>query len=184
MSGGEIVTRHKPEPLPFITGDPPENKIPLKSWTAPSLNPNAPSLPPIPGCNVPQHYSGEQQPFINVTIEIDGPLDTFMKPVDGGVHLVAQAFTLSPGTGEKRAFGVTARNYDEIFGQGGFSKQTRDQLYGARMVITVIEQKSDGTRLRDIYTYYQYRWIDVVDAIEAANRPGKTRPCPEPHRVK
>lgn len=174
-SDNEKVTEHDPVALNFITGEAATNFM-TQMWTAPPENPNTPSLPPIPGCGVPQHNPDDdnQQPFINVTIEVDGPLQEFMKPIMGGLPLTSQAFTLSPGTGEMKKFGLETKTYDELFGAGKFMHQMRDQLYGAQIKITVIEQKTDGTRTRDIYTYYQDRWVDVIDANQAKNKTGNT----------
>ena len=174
-SDDEKETKHDPVALNFITGEAATNFSTL-TWNAPSENPNSPSLPPIPGCNVPRHNPDDdnQQPFINVTIEIDGPLKDFMKPVSGGLPLDSQGFTLSPGTGDTKKFGFETKTYDEVFGAGGFTNLMRDQLYGSQIKITVVEQKTDGTRTRDIYTYYQNRWVDVIDAEQAKNKTGNT----------
>ncbi|WP_339390453.1 Ig-like domain-containing protein, partial [Crocosphaera watsonii] len=180
-SEDEDVTEHDPEALDFIKGEMATNWMSLvpeeaRMWTARDENPDTPSLPPIPGCNVPRHNPNDdnQQPFINVTIEIDGPLKDFMKPVAGGLPLESQGFTLSPGTGDMKTFGFETKSYDEVFGAGGFTNLMRDQLYGAQIKITVVEQEEDGTRTRDIYTYYQNRWVDVIDAEQAMNKTGNT----------
>jgi hypothetical protein len=172
-SPNEKVTEHNPESIGFITG---ENKISFeRSWTAPPNNPNVPVLPPLPGCVVPSHTPNQQQqPFTNVNIEIDGPLKDFMNSIAGGEPLVSNAFTLSPGTGLTKKFGFDSKTYDEIFGVGGFKNLTRDQLYGSQIKITVIDQKSNGDRTRDIYTYYIDQWVDVIDAEQAKNKAGNT----------
>ncbi len=168
----EKVTEHDPESIGFVTG---ENKISFeRSWTAPPNNSNVPVLPPLPGCVVPPHTPNQQQPFTNVNIEIDGPLKDFMKSIAGSEPLISNAFTLSPGTGLTKKFGFDSKTYDEIFGVGGFKNLTRDQLYGSQIKITVIDQKSNGDRTRDIYTYYINRWVDVIDAEQAKNKAGDT----------
>ncbi|MDJ0660865.1 MAG: Ig-like domain-containing protein [Crocosphaera sp.] len=174
-SDDEEETIHDPVALNFITGESATNFMTME-WMAPPENPNSPSLPPIPGCNVPTHNpdDDEQQPFINVTIEIDGPLKDFMKPVMGGLPLESQGFTLSPGTGDTKKFGFQTKSYDELFGAGGFINQMRDKLYGSQIKITVVEQKTDGTRTRDIFTFYQNRWVNVIDAEQAKNKTGNT----------
>jgi methionine-rich copper-binding protein CopC len=172
-SPNEKVTEHNPESIGFVTG---ENNIHFeRSWTAPPNNSNVPVLPPLPGCVVPPHTPNQQQqPFTNVNIEIDGPLKDFMKSIAGSEPLISNAFTLSPGTGLTKKFGFDSKSYDEIFGVGGFKNLTRDQLYGSQIKITVIDQKSNGERTRDIYTYYIDRWIDVIDAEQAKNKAGDT----------
>ena len=168
----EVVTTHAPVALPLMTGSAATDSFPVFTWTAPPKNPSVPDLPPIPGCEVPPHQNNDpQQPFINVTIAIDGPLATFAKPAGGGIPLTSQAFTLSPGTGVTKKFALDAKTYAEMFGANGFLDLFRDQLYGAKVKITVVEQKSNGTRTRDIHTYFQDRWVDVVDAKEAKAPP-------------
>ena len=171
---GEMVEEHTPVALNFITGDTGATNFMTRTWMSPPENPNVPSLPPIPGCEVPPHHDGLQQPFKNVTIEIDGVLEKFMKPIAGGLPLVGQSFTLSAGTNETKKFGFETKPYAEVFPSNGFRDLLKDQLYGAKIKITVIEQQADGTRKRDIYTYYQYRWVDVIDANEAQNKTGAT----------
>ncbi|MCC6717083.1 MAG: choice-of-anchor D domain-containing protein, partial [Acetobacteraceae bacterium] len=172
----EVVTDHPPVALSLMTGSAAASSFPGFTWTAPPKNPSVPDLPPIPGCEVPPHQNNDpQQPFINVTIAIDGPLATFAKKTAGGVELASQAFTLSPGTGVTKTFNFSAKTYAEMFGSvQGFADLLRDQLYGAQIKITVVEQKSNGTRTRDNYTYYQDRWVDVVHYDMAKSMTGST----------
>ncbi len=172
----ETVTEHPPVALNLMTGSAATDNFPGFTWTAPPQNPNVPPLPPIPGCEVPPHRDNDpQQPFTNVTIEIDGPLATFAKPVAGGLPLASQAFTLSPGTGVTKKFDFDAKTFTEMFGSvQGFADLVRDQLYGAKIKITVVKQLSSGDRTRDIYTYYQDRYVDVVDAFQASKQTGDT----------
>ena len=46
--------------------------------------------------------------------------------------------------------------------EGGFATLNRDQLYGAKIEVTVTNQAADGQLTTDVYTYYQDRWVDVV----------------------
>ena len=170
----EMVTEHDPVALNLITGDSANQLIKSFNWDAPPQNPDVPPLPPIPGCDVPQHNPDtEQQPFTNVTIEIDGPLGDFAKAGAGSIALAGQSFTLSPGSASKKLV-IDAKSYAEIFGADGFKNLLHDQLYGSKIKITVIEQKPNGDRTRDIYTYYVDRWVDAVDANQAKNKTGAT----------
>ncbi|MEQ1847280.1 MAG: hypothetical protein ABL983_17070, partial [Nitrospira sp.] len=123
---------------------------------------------------VPTHnHSNSQQPFINVTIEIDGPLKDFVKQT-GDAGLEGASFTLSPG-GKSMSLSFGAKSYAEMFGStGGFAGLERDQLYGSQIKITTIEQHANGTRDRTVDIYYLYRWVDVVDAPLANNLSGNT----------
>jgi len=172
----ETVTEHPPVALNLMTGSAATDNFPGFSWTAPPQNPDVPPLPPIPGCEVPpRRNSDPQQPFINVTIEIDGPLATFAKPAGGGLPLQSQAFTLSPGTGVTKKFNFDAKSYDEMYGSvQGFADLLRDQLYGAKIKITVLVQKANGDRTRDVHTFYQDRFVTVVDAFQADKQTGDT----------
>ncbi|MBX3670121.1 MAG: choice-of-anchor D domain-containing protein [Rhodocyclaceae bacterium] len=168
----ETVNENDPTALPLITGEAAAT-IFTRTWNAPPENPNAPSLPPIPGCEVPQHNPGtNQQPFINVTIELDGPLDKFAKQ-SGDLALTGQSFTLSPGSGSK-TLAFDTKTYTEMFGANGFRGLSRDQLYGAKLKITVIEQKPNGDRIRTIDTIVFDRWVDVIDAAQAKDHKGDT----------
>ncbi|WP_457334994.1 hypothetical protein [Rhizobacter sp. P5_C2] len=177
------MTIHDPIALTFATGDGGMGGVtrPEWFWTAPPADPNAPpSPPPPPGCDVPQHPSapgGLLQPFVNVSIDIDGPLDRFAKALTNPIALqpVSSTFTLAPGSGESKLFGFQAKSYDEMFRSPKFQQLTADQLFGAKITITVIQQKAgELLRTRDVFTYYQYRWVDVIDADKSQNKTGKT----------
>src|SRR5713226_1963626 len=73
-------------------------------------------------------------------------------------------------TVKTKTCGLQTKSYDELFGAGNFKNQSEDQLYGAQIKITVIKQNPDGTRTRDLYTYYQYRWVAVIDATQATTQ--------------
>jgi hypothetical protein len=169
----EQVIISPPLSLGLITGDAAGQVLYSQTFNAPPANPNAPPLPPIPGCNVPQHNpSNNQQPFKNVTIQIDGPLAQFAKQT-GDLALVSQSFTLSPGSAP-HTFSFNAQSYADMFGVGGFKNLTRDQLYGSTITITVIDQLANGDRVRTVKTYDLDRWVDVVDANQANKLAGNT----------
>ncbi|MCG2592459.1 Ig-like domain-containing protein, partial [Ramlibacter sp. XY19] len=169
----EQVITNPAQALAFITGDAAGQSIFSRQWNAPPPLPNQPPPPPIPDCDVPPHHPGSNQdPFINVTIELDGPLADFAKQT-GDLGIVGQSFTLSPG-GPSKTFAVAAKSYVEMFGANGIANLNRDQLYGSKIKITTIEQKSNGDRIRTIDTFYVDRWVDVVDAPVAATLSGNT----------
>ncbi len=169
---GETVNENPATALPFITGNGGSSLF-NKTWNAPPPRPGAPVPPPIPDCDVPPHNpSTDQDPFINVTIEIDGPLADFAKQT-GDLGLVGQSFTLSPGGGSK-TFSFDSKTYAEMFGATGIASLNRDQLYGSKIKITVIEQMTNGDRVRTIDTWYLDRWVDVVDAPVANTLSGNT----------
>jgi hypothetical protein len=68
---------------------------------------------------------------------------------------------------KEKQLSAKGKSYDEIFGADGFSMLTRDQLYGARLRITEIRGKADGSRDVVVSTYYQYMWVPVVDSLQA-----------------
>src|SRR5206468_3772414 len=96
------------------------------SWDAPAELDDVPKRPPIPGCNVPPHHTGRQQAFVNVTIEIDGPLNQFAKKADSkDLELVGQKFTLSPGSNESKSFSINTESYEEMLGPDGTKSLNR-----------------------------------------------------------
>ncbi len=173
-SKAEKVTEHAPVALTFLTEDKAADNFKAFSWTAPAANKALPPLPPIPGCEVPPHNPDTKtQPFISVTIEVDGALGSFAKPVNGSLNLQSQSFTLSAGTGIQKKFDFDPKTYAEMFTTGqGFADLNRDRLYGAKIKITEIKQNSDGSRTRDIYTYYENRFVSLVHAPSAVDRKG------------
>ncbi len=154
-------TVHDPVALNFIAGESATN-FSTMSWSAPS------------GSSSSSRCKNDTEPFIKVSIEIDGPLDKFAKPVIDGVKLQTKTYTLEAGSGKTEKFGFQTKTYDELFGPGGFVNLTRDELYGAKIKITVEEQKANGDSTMDIFTYYQYRWVNVIYAEEAAQKAGRT----------
>jgi hypothetical protein len=171
----DTIVEHEPQSLGMIFGEAgPGIK---RTWSAPGKVPGAPEPPPPrTRCGVPPRPpSGMMvQPSLNVTIEVDGPLATFLtKPAGGGLDLVSQSFTLQAGAGDV-TFAGEPKTYDQLFGMDGFKNLTRDQLYGSKIKITEILQKADGSRQFDIYTFYLYRWVDVIDATMAKDKTGNT----------
>ncbi len=181
-----------PPPTPMDTVNPPQapvlvnmitgesgSLLQIPPWNPPpQTNPNLPPPPPA-GCNPPPPPPpGQmQQPYLNVNIQVDGPLATFMKQpssLTGGLPLSSYAFTLRPGDQGPVIFAGEAKDYSEMFGAGGISGLNRDQLYGSIIRVTEIRGASDGSRTYDYKTYVVSRWVDVVDAVEANNHTGST----------
>jgi hypothetical protein len=179
---GEKVTEHPTQVLDFINGNIPTNFKPM-IWTTPATEKNAP--PPIAGCQVPQHglpgrlFDGAE-PFINVTIVVDGSDEVLETPKDAAnfkspglnlttVPFVSQSFTLSPVSPgeptEAKELRLATHTFDLQHLATFFSKDT---LLGVKFTVTVIEQHEDGTRTRDIFTFYEYRWLDVSDPAGGA----------------
>ncbi len=170
---GDTEKRNEPKVLPMISGE--MGTFPTLSWRSPDRLPDSPPPPPPPpGCAVPARppKDTKQQPFRNVTIEVDGPLAEFMKK-SGNIELVSQSFTLSAGEGVTKMFGGDAMSYDKLFG-GKFADLTRDQLYGSKVKVTEIYGNPDGSRSYTYDTYYLYRWVDVMDPKEAQQKKGTT----------
>ena len=61
-----------------------------------------------------------------------------------------------------------------MYGPGGFAQLQRDQLYGSVIHVTQVNVEADGTYTADLFTYYAYRWVDVVDANAAKAKSGAT----------
>ncbi len=173
-SKDEKVTEHAPQALTFLTASAAADNFTTLQWNAPQPTKALPPLPPIPGCEVPPHNPDTKtQPFISVTIEVDGALGQFAKPVNGSLDLVSQSFTLSAGTGITKKFDFDPKTYAEMFkGGNGFADLNNDQLYGARIKITEIRQNADGSRTRDIHTYYQNRFVAAVEETSASKQSG------------
>src|SRR5262249_7692216 len=114
-----------------------------------------------------------------VKIEVDGPLEQFMKrltpPRAAGTTftplatLTSQTFTLTSGAKTKALVG-TSKSYDEIFGPGGFQKLNADRLYGAKIKVTETRTGKGVTPSIDVKTFYLYRWVSVVYAPEAQQK--------------
>jgi hypothetical protein len=164
-SPDEVIAPPMVTALTYLKGNSPATNFATQNFNAPPRNPNVPALPPIPGCQVPRHNPNvQQQPFINVTIAVDGPLNQFAKPVAGGLPLESQSFTLSAGTNINQKFGFVPKTYTEMFGANGIAAVDRDKLLGASIKITTIEQAANGVRTRTEKTFYEYRWIEAIAA--------------------
>jgi hypothetical protein len=172
FEGEDVVTIHAPVAMGFIL-DSGGSEIASFTFTADDPNPDLPVPAPIPGCAVPPHKNGDpQQPFLNVTIEIDGPLAKFAKPSkETDLPLVGQAFTLSAGDKQTKTFSITSK----LFDPEGLASLDHDQLYGSSIKITEIHQFADGKRTRDVRTFFLYRWVDLTRTVFGEPQPGEGR---------
>ncbi|WP_413925129.1 Ig-like domain-containing protein [Candidatus Accumulibacter phosphatis] len=159
----------------MITGE--TGSLSTITWTAPDKLPSTPPTPaPPPGCPAPAappNPPGMKQPYIKVTIDVDGPLATFMKQT-GNLPLTSQSFNLAAGSGEIKTFGGVAKSYAELLGASGLAGLDRDRLYGSSISITEETGNPDGSKHTEKYRIYLYRWVDVVDADEATKKSGNT----------
>ena len=102
---------------------------------------------------------------LKVKIEVDGPLEKFMKKT-GNLALKSQTFTLRPFTlgsslPKIKILGGVAKSYDEVFGRGKFTNFFSDELLGARIKVTASLLNSTGPPDVTVDTYYLYRWVNV-----------------------
>ena len=165
----ETLRIHEPVVLPFATSDNALFNFPELQWVAP---PPTVVTPPLTfGCNPPGRDPGGA---LFVTIEVDGPLAKFAKPTSGSLPLLSQSFVLAAGSFEDRTFDFEAQTYVEMYGPGGFAQLERDQLYGSVIHVTQVNVDAHGTYTADLFTYYAYRWVDVVDANAAKAKSGAT----------
>ncbi len=173
-SDEEIVTEHDPIALDLLSSETGDTNFPAFRWQAPDLEAGE-TLPTdtVSPCFVPSHFLGATE-FVSVFVEVDGPLAAFMKPAAGTATLNSFAATLFPGDPQDLQFDMVPKTYDEMFPGGGYAMLTKDRLYGAKIKVTEIRQTADGQRTRDIHTYYQYRWLSVVDPEDAEARSGTT----------
>ncbi len=154
---------HPTTVFPLLIGE--NGAFPKLSWTAPAKLPNTPPPPPPPpGCAIPPRppEGQKQQPYINVTITVDGPLAKFMEK-SGQLDLVSQAFTLSAGQGATKTFAAVAKGYVQMYGPDGIKKPLDNELYGSRVKITEIRGNPDGSRSYDYYTYDLFRFVNATD---------------------
>ncbi|QLE56855.1 Ig-like domain-containing protein [Nostoc sp. TCL26-01] len=166
-------TMHESElVIPLITGE--SGSFLTKTWTAPDKLPDSPPPPPpTPGCAVPQRPKDpdKKQPYIQVNIQVEGPLADFMKQRSGTTEpLTGSSFTLQAGSGEKHSLEAVVKSYVEMAGiLGGtnsapFSQLNENILFGSKILITEVTGKPDGSKHTEKTTYYLYRFIDATDA--------------------
>ena len=142
------------------------------SWSAPAILPDTPPAPPVdnsscPAPPRPADPPNEKQPFLEVTIDVDGPLAEFMKQA-GGLPLISQTFRLEAGSGETKTFDAVAKSYDELF-PGGLSSVDQDILYGSEIKVTQVTGKADGSTDTTVDTYDLYRFVNATEPIQDPN---------------
>ncbi len=165
----DTVNNHDPVVLPMIFAE--SGSFPTLTWRAPDKLPDTPPPPPPPpGCTVPDRPDpgNQQQPYLNVTIDVDGPMATYMKKASGttgALDLASQGFTLQAGQPGTVIFGAEAKTYTEVYGADGIKKPLDNELFGTKVKVTEIRGKPDGSRQYDYYTYYLYRFVNSTDDL-------------------
>ncbi len=138
--------------LPLITGE--SGDFPTLTFTE-DEQPADPPPPPPPGCP-PQEP--EDDPYLEVTIDVDGPLEEFMDAT-GSQPLESTSFIVE--TGDTETFGATAQSYNEMF--GGLQNIDTNYLYGSKITVTEDYHHADGSTDTTVQPYYLYRLIDATD---------------------
>lgn len=161
------VDEHEPSAI-FLHDDHTHTGVVEIEFKAPKKK--DPPPPPANGCP-PREPTDKDDPPTEVTIEVQGSLDAFMKKT-GDLPLSSASFSLPAGSPTKK-FKMDAKSLEEIFGEGGFQKLTRDQLYGSTIRVTKIDGPANA-RTKTIDTYVVYKWVDVIDVVEAKDKKGTT----------
>jgi hypothetical protein len=142
------------------------------SWTAPDKLPDTPPPPPPPGgaCPPPrpQDPPNEHQPYITVTIDVDGPLKDYMEQ-KGDLDLTSQSFTLQAGSGETKTFDMVAKSYDDMF-PDGLESVDNDILYGSEIKVTEVTGNPDGSKHTEISKYDLYRFVNATNPVGAVDQ--------------
>ena len=93
----------------------------------------------------------------------------------GNLSLDSQTFTLTPNSVGVKTLVATSQDYTELLGKDGFALIEGDRLYGAKIQVTETTVKPDGKVGKiDVRTFYLYRWISAVFALDAVARQGST----------
>ncbi len=158
---------HPPDVRPMIFGETGGGFS--KSWQAPA-KPNGATDPPPPpgGCGVPPRppQGPTTNPYLTVTIEVDGPLSEFMmqdRSASNSLPLSSHSFTLQAGQTGQVSFAAVPKSYEALFGSDRLKALDTNLLYGSRIKITEIRVDEHGNRTFDYYTYYLHRFINGTD---------------------
>lgn len=152
-----------PQTLQLITGDGSAFNFSELKWTAPEKLPETPPYDgddadcPPPAPDLPD----KKQPYLTITIEVDGPLKDYMKKL-GNVSLNGESFTLRAGTGVTKTFDFDAKTFEEMF-TGGIKGIDKNILFGSKIKITEIEGKTDGSTHTKTSEIYVSRFVDATD---------------------
>ncbi len=135
-----------------------------REWTAPDP---LEETPPSPGGDedcpeAAEDLEDKEQPWINVKIEIDGPLADFAKK-SGNLGLTDTEFTLRAGTNAERGFAFSMKTFEEMFGAGGLKNVEKNQLYGSKITITERVQDADGNQTVTKEEIFVTRYVDATD---------------------
>lgn len=152
-----------PQTIALLTGDGSAFNFAELKWTAPDALPETPPYEgddadcPPPAPDLPD----KKQPFLTITIEVDGPLKDFMKQV-GNVSLDGDSFTLRAGTNVTKTFDFSAKTFEEMF-TGGIKGIDKNILFGSKIKITEVEGKTDGSTHTKTKEVYLSRFVDATD---------------------
>ncbi|WP_367154929.1 choice-of-anchor D domain-containing protein [Methylomonas sp. HYX-M1] len=165
---------HEPDPndtsdpkeyitLPLITDEGGSFDFPDMSWTAPDPLPDTPPTPPDPsGCPQPApDLPDEKQPYIQVTITVDGPLGDYMKQT-GDVALTGDSFALRAGTGITKTFDMVAKTFAEL-SANGMKDFEKNVLFGSSITIEEVTGRPDGSTHTTTKEYLLTRYVDATD---------------------
>ncbi|WP_193142998.1 Ig-like domain-containing protein [Meridianimarinicoccus sp. MJW13] len=134
-----------------------------RDWVAP---PPLDETPPNPGdedCpEAAEDVNGKEQPWINVKIEIDGPLAAFADK-EGNLGLANTEFTLRAGTNAQKGFAFSFKDFDSMFGAGGLKNIDTNKLYGSKITITERTQDENGVQTVTKDEIIVSRFVDATD---------------------
>ncbi|WP_040409795.1 Ig-like domain-containing protein [Asticcacaulis sp. AC402] len=135
-----------------------------REWKAPDELPDTPPDPNDNGeCDTPApDLDDQEQPWINVKIEIVGALADFAKKA-GNLDLVNQEFTLRAGTNAERGFAFSMKTFEEMLGAGGIKNIDLNKLYGSKIIITETVQDADGNQTISTEEIFASRFVDATD---------------------
>jgi hypothetical protein len=157
-----------PETLPLYSHNGEGGIRFTREWTAPAALPDSRRLPTVtPNLDCPPPAAdppGKEQPWIQVTIDIDDTLEKFAKKA-GNLDLVDQTFMLRAGTGATRGFAFSMKSFKELFGSDTLkgNQLEKDKLYGSKIHIEVLQQKADGSQKTTKQDVFVSRFIDAAD---------------------
>jgi Ca2+-binding RTX toxin-like protein len=156
-----------PETLPLYSHNGEGGIRFTREWTAPAALPDSPPTPGTANLDCPPPAAdppGKEQPWIQVTIDVDETLEKFAKKA-GNLDLVDQTFMLRAGTGATRGFAFSMKTFSEMFGSDllNSNQLDKDKLYGSKIHIEVLEQKADGSQATTKQDVYVSRIIDAAD---------------------
>lgn len=134
-----------------------------REWSAPDPLDETP--PNTGGEDCPEaadDVNGKEQPWLNVKIEIEGPLANFADQ-EGNLGLSNTEFTLRAGTNAERGFAFSFKSFEDMFGMGGLKNVEMNQLYGSKITITERAQDENGNQTVTKEEIFVTRYVDATD---------------------